>query len=82
MTLIPETPRERPVLRGRDLLLILVIALAAISLIGLLVAPLLDPLGPSEQRDATGVVGIQLLLLAARLLKEAGLPDGGMTPGN
>jgi membrane protease YdiL (CAAX protease family) len=61
--MIPETPRKPPALRGRDLLLILIIVLAAVYLIALLVAPLV---GTLEGRDANLVVGVQLLLLAAQ----------------
>jgi len=66
VTTTPEPPPESPVLRGRDLLLILIIVLAAISVIALLAVPLVGALAPSEGRDTNLVVGIQLLLLAAQ----------------
>jgi hypothetical protein len=68
MTTAPEPPPESPVLRGRDLLLILIIVLAAISLIALLAAPLVGVLESPERRGATLVVGTQLLLLAAQTI--------------
>lgn len=61
MTLIPESPRATPALRGRDVASILILVLAAVLLIALLVGPLVEP--PAEERGAVRLVEIQLLLL-------------------
>lgn len=61
------TPPDRPLpLRAGDLVLVLVITFATVRLIGLLLAPVGAALGLAEARDASLVIGVQLLLLGVQ----------------
>jgi hypothetical protein len=61
VTLIPESPRTTPALRGRDIVLILILVLAAVVLFARFVGPLVEL--SATGRGAAVLVGIQLLLL-------------------
>jgi membrane protease YdiL (CAAX protease family) len=61
-----KPPPDLSALRGGDLLLILIVVLAALSLITLLVTPLVDRPAPVEGRDTGLLVGLPLLLLTVQ----------------